>query len=148
MFTKFVQDVSQEPILSRNAGTNPIKLNRKSFKGLNFTVINLTFFMGHDKTGPNLKLIPKMLQFYNFHFFFTENFETIFIFFIQELESKLKEVFANGDKNVAKSVDNVGKRMATKFLAQVDIKEAETGSSKKQQTGSDENVSEKKEVKD
>ena len=84
----------------------------------------------------------------------------------QELETKLKEVVANGEngaknvdvdnvvavgvggKSVAKTADSVGRRLATKFLAQVDIKEAETGSSKKQQTGNDESSLERKEVRE
>ena len=91
----------------------------------------------------------------------TQSIELIETIPTQELETKLKEVVANGEngaknvdvdnvggKSVAKTADSVGRRMATKFLAQVDIKEAETGSSKKQQTGNDESSLERKEVRE
>ena len=79
-------------------------------------------------------------------------------FVSQELESKLKEVFAaNGEKNATKGgggggVENVGKRMATKFLAQVEIKQTDTDNGgKKQQAagaGNGNEPTDKKEVRD
>ena len=91
------------------------------------------------------------------------------LFELKELETKLKEVAANGGGsgnvtavgsggngsaggNVATggNGDNVGKRMATKFLAQVEIKESgETSRKQSNAAGTDkaENPVEKKEVR-
>ncbi len=78
---------------------------------------------------------------------FINNHLTIIHF--QELETKLKEVAANGGtlESDVKNGENVGKRMTTKFLAQVEIKEASNENSKKQQSNAAaENGAEKKEV--
>ncbi len=67
----------------------------------------------------------------------------------QELETKLKEVAANGGslESDVKNGENVGKRMTTKFLAQVEIKEASNENSKKQQSNAAAEIgAEKKEV--